>query len=82
MHSYRKIASVPGTATLICCSLSSVPLTGEARPDGRGATAGLELCGFMSSCLSWTIRGRSCSSGLLVPLFCQYRQLKLNKDVY
>lgn len=84
MHSYRKIASIPGTANLIRSALSSVQLTGEARSGGRGPTAGREprhgrLHVLMSS---WMLRGHSCSSGLPVPLFCQYRQPKLNKDVY
>lgn len=39
MHSYRKIASIPGTAALIGSALSSVQLTGEARSGGPRPTA-------------------------------------------
>lgn len=40
MHSYRKIASIPGTATLIRSTLSSQQLTGELRSGACGQTAG------------------------------------------
>lgn len=70
-----KTASVPGTDGFTRSIIR--PIDSEARTD-RGPAAS-PRSGFTSS---WILRGRSCSSGLLVPPFCQYRQPKLNKDVY
>lgn len=71
MHSYRKIASIPGTAILIRSTLSSQQLTGEPRSGACGQTAGWKPWHNRLHVLvsSWTLWGRSCSSGLLEPLF-------------
>lgn len=71
MHSYRKIASIPGTATLIRSTLSSQQLTGELRSGACGQTAGWKPWHNRLHVLvsSWMLWGRSCSSGLLEPLF-------------
>lgn len=65
---------------------SLVQLTAEARPGGCGQTVGWEAGHTplppLTIMPSWTPGGRSCSSGLPGPPSCQYRQAKLNKDVY
>lgn len=88
-----KTASIPGTANLIRYAPSSVQLTRRGRRGwgsvrrsrtnrGGPGSSPRPPGSVASSRLPGRSGGRSCSSGLLLPPFCQYRQPKLNKDVY
>lgn len=74
MHGYRKIASIPGTATLIRSAPSSVQLTGGRlgpvvmdQPRARSLAMG-QLRGFVSSCLP----GRSGAAAARQGSLCLY----------